>query len=178
MIALEREAQKNPSQDPAPTFSDVGLDREWRTARIIWTPKTGPRIPLRGLWATWRDERPCWLCHIAGQGIHPRAFTILRQSEALTFCHLVTWRDRYRIKFTAGLWDGRPDVALIPAPAGSQLDLFGFGAGRESPSSNTGLLSQNETGHIATNRTFVPLFNDLTPKQGGVAFVSKMGAFA
>lgn len=109
----------------------TGLDRDWRTARIIWTSKIDRR-DRRGLWSTWLPDQFHWRVHLAGHGLHPRSWLTAKQGFVLGALSLMSWTSRgnYRVKIMhPGLWDGRPDVVLVPplARPNDQLDLFGFG---------------------------------------------------
>lgn len=91
----------------------TALDREWRTAKVIWTRQHGPRIPQRGLWASWDDTSHLWLCHVAGYDMTPRQFIAATQTSILNAVQCLTWANRYRAKPVPGLWDGRPDLYLF-----------------------------------------------------------------
>jgi hypothetical protein len=56
----------------------TALDRDWSTARVTFH-RPGQQRPCRGLWATWLDDRLVWSCHVAGEGMRPRSFSIARQ---------------------------------------------------------------------------------------------------
>jgi|TARA_R110002124_G_scaffold178164_2_gene346057 hypothetical protein len=102
----------------------IALDRQWSTARVLFL-RPGARKPSRGLWAWWSDERLHWLCHIAGEGMRPHAFTISRQGFWRSHLCARAWLQHYRARPVPGLWDGRPDAVLALPTSGDQFDLFG-----------------------------------------------------
>ncbi len=105
----------------------TALDRDWSTARVTFH-RPGQRRPCRGLWATWLDDRLVWSCHVAGEGMRPRRFSIARQGWWRLRLSETAWMPLYRIKIICpGLWDGRPDECLVASVPGDQFDLFGDG---------------------------------------------------